>query len=146
MSHQSLVESYFAACTAGDAAAVAAHFTPEAVVFDLNHPPVRGADAIGAFYAKVRLRWGGAEWLVDTYLDSGESAAIEWTMRGTDGERPFTVRGSEHYAFVGGRIDQIRQYWTFDREALDTGLRDYPYDADERFAVPAGTAAERTPR
>jgi ketosteroid isomerase-like protein len=137
VSHQDVVQSYFAACSAGDGPAVAAHFTPDAVVFDLNHRPVRGAGAIGTFYATVWLRWGHAEWLVDTFLDGGDAAAIEWTMRGTHEAHPFTVRGSEHYAFAHGRIDQIRQYWIFDQAVLDSALQDYPYADDERFAAPA---------
>ena len=64
-------------------------------------------------------------------MSDGETAAIEWTMTGTDpaSGRAFAVRGSEHYRFEGGdhRIAEIRQYWTFDPERLDTGLIDYPY-------------------
>ena len=54
-------------------------------------------------------------------------AAIEWTMGGTGSEGPFRFRGSEHYAFDGDLIAEIRQYWTFDTDRLDTGLVDYPY-------------------
>ena len=39
----------------------------------------------------------------------------------------FTFRGSEHYRFVDTRIDEIRQYWTFDPAKLDTGLIGYDY-------------------
>jgi hypothetical protein len=51
-------------------------------------------------------------------------------MRGRDprqGGRPFAFRGSEHYRFRDSLIAEIRQYWTFDPERLDTGLRGYPY-------------------
>ena len=50
-------------------------------------------------------------------------------MVGTDRRtgRSFVFRGSEHYRLVDGLIDEIRQYWTFDRDRLDTGLVDYPY-------------------
>ena len=80
----------------------------------------------------VSRRWGGARWSVDSVVESadGSAAAIEWSMRGTDpttGE-PFVFRGSEHYRFVDTLIDEIRQYWTFDRDRLRTGLIDYPYE------------------
>ena len=52
-------------------------------------------------------------------------------MTGTEpaSGRAFAFRGSEHYRFEGDdhRIAEIRQYWTFDPDRLDTGLIDYPY-------------------
>jgi ketosteroid isomerase-like protein len=135
MSNQQLVESYFAACSAGDAAAIARNFCPDAVVYDLNHQPVRTAAAIGDFYAGVRDRWKGASWHVNTYTEGPGTAAIEWTMRGVAGDEPFVVRGSEHYAFRDGAIAEIRQYWKFDRTNPGTGLRGYPYSEDARFTV-----------
>jgi len=127
------IEAYFRACTRGDAREIASHFTPQAVVYDTNHKPVAGAEEIGRFWARIAAQWDGAAWFVDTCVSEGESAAIEWTMTGRADKRPFAVRGSEHYAFAGGRIAQIRQYWTFDRERLDSALREYPYQSDARF-------------
>ena len=80
----------------------------------------------------MRERWQAAAWRVDSVVATDRAAAIEWTMTGTapDG-RPFAMRGSEHYALAGddGRIAEIRQYWTFDRVQLDTGLVGYDYPA-----------------
>jgi ketosteroid isomerase-like protein len=42
------IEAYFSACSEGDAAAIASHFTDDAVVYDLNHAPVVGAASIGS--------------------------------------------------------------------------------------------------
>lgn len=135
--HRALVDRYFHSCSTGSAADIAACFTDGAVVYDLNHRPVRGAESIGTFYTRVRDQWDGAVWEVDTYLEDGGAAAIEWTMRGlADGEE-FAVRGSEHYEFSAGRIDQIRQYWRFEPSSPSVALRDYPYDADARFAPKA---------
>lgn len=124
------IRDYFAACSEGSAADIAAHFTEDAVIYDTNVRPVRGAAAIGAFWVAVRDRWQGARWSVDALVAGGGAAAIEWTMTGAapDG-RAFAVRGSEHYAFDpgDGRISEIRQYWTFDRDRLDTGLIGYPH-------------------
>ena len=132
------VEAYFTACGGGTAAEIAEHFTDDAVIYDSNIRPVSGADSIGAMWVKVRERWGGARWYVDSFVGDAAGAAIEWSMTGTnpDDERPFVFRGSEHYAFVSPTDDdvliaEIRQYWTFDADRLDTGLVDYAYD-DER--------------
>jgi hypothetical protein len=123
------IRAYFEACGRGSAADITSHFTAEAVIYDTNIEPVRGADAIGEMWVKVRERWGGARWTVDSVVAQGDAAAIEWTMTGVDpaDQRPFAFRGSEHYRFdQRGLIAEIRQYWTFDRAILDTGLRGYP--------------------
>ena len=127
------IEAYFQACSGGTAEAIAAHFTDDAVIWDTNLAPCRGADAIGAMWVKVRRRWGGAVWTVDTAVTDGTTAAIEWTMTGIEPreQRPFTFHGSEHYAFRDSLIAEIRQYWTFDPDRLDTGLVDWPYDPPE---------------
>ena len=113
------IVAYFESCNGGDPAEVAAHFTAEAVIYDTNVRPARGREQIGAMWATVSRRWGGARWSVDSVVESadGSAAAIEWSMRGTDPEsgRTFVFRGSEHYRFVDTLIDEIRQYWTFDR-------------------------------
>ncbi|MEM7340824.1 MAG: nuclear transport factor 2 family protein [Actinomycetota bacterium] len=125
------ITAYFDACSTATAAEIAAHFTPDAVVYDTNVRPARGAHAIGAMWVKVRERWGGAVWGVDSVISSADDseAAIEWQMTGTDvdADRPFVFRGSEHYRFDETLIAEIRQYWTFDPDALDTGLRDFDY-------------------
>lgn len=140
-SHE-LVLGYFAACTRGDSAGIAASFCDDAVVYDTNHRPVQGAAEIGRFYAQVREQRGGASWHVDTFLGDEQHAASEWTMLDPSGDEPVAVRGSEHYDFRDGRISQIRQYWRYDPSRPGAGLRDYPYARDARFtAVPADAVA-----
>lgn len=123
------INTYFTACGEGTAADIASHFTEHAVIFDTNVRPIRGAEQIGQMWMMVRQRWGGARWSVDSVIEGGRTAAIEWSMTGIDPttQRPFTFRGSEHYRFVGSLIDEIRQYWTVDAEALDTGLVGFNY-------------------
>ncbi|MCP4224119.1 MAG: nuclear transport factor 2 family protein [Actinomycetia bacterium] len=127
------ITAYFEACGHGSADNIAAHFTPDAVIYDTNLRPFRGADTIGTMWVKVRSRWGGATWHVDSIVagpDETQSvAAIEWSMKGSDpgSGREFVFRGSEHYVFRDSLIAEIRQYWTFDPVALDTGLVDYDY-------------------
>jgi len=125
------IGAYFQACSTGEADDIGAHFTDDAVIWDTNLAPCRGADAIGAMWVKVRQRWGGAVWTVDTAVTDGVTAAIEWTMTGTEPreQRPFVFHGSEHYTFRDSLIAEIRQYWTFDPDRLDTGLVDWPYDS-----------------
>lgn len=143
--HETLIRSYFDACSNGTAEDIASHFTADAVIYDTNVAPFRGAAAIGEMWTKVRAKWGGARWAVDSCIESevkqGEPigvAAIEWSMHGTDPKdgRAFVFRGSEHYriehrnladAKPNGRIAEIRQYWTFDRTKLDSALVEYPY-------------------
>lgn len=123
----SQVEAYFQACARGDGADIASCFTPDAVIFDTNHAPVRGRAEIGEFWARTARRWGGATWSVDTVVEDGDAAAIEWSMRGVGPAGPFAVRGSEHYRFDGALIAQIRQYWTFDPAQPGSQLEGFPY-------------------
>jgi ketosteroid isomerase-like protein len=87
-------------------------------------PPFVGAARIGRQWVRVRERWGGAVWTVDSCVEAGDIAAIEWSMTGTDPStgRAFVFHGSEHYRFAADRIAEIRQYWTFNPTTLDTSL------------------------
>ena len=128
--HLERITAYFDACGEATAEEIASHFTDDAAIFDTNIRPMRGAADIGATWVTVRERWGGARWKVDSIVSDGETAAIEWSMTGADPQsgRAFVFHGSEHYRFAGDAnlIDEIRQYWTFDPDRLDTGLREYP--------------------
>ncbi len=144
------ITGYFDACTSGDAAAVARHFTDDAVVYDTNHAPVRGAATIGRFWSRIASKWQGASWHCERLVTDGDTAAIEWKMSGTmsaprsdtsgaDDGVPLAVRGSEHYDFgphvEGGDrlIAEIRQYWTYDLEHPSCELVDYPYGEPGRL-------------
>ncbi len=127
MNNRQRIEAYFEACSTGTGADIADHFTLDAVVYDTNHKPLQGAAAIGKFWSEVRQRWQNACWYVDTCVSDGDSAAIEWTMTGATEAGKFAVRGSEHYRFHDGLIAEIRQYWTFRRDHLDTALIEFPY-------------------
>ncbi len=128
MDPKTRISAYFEACSGGSAPDIAAHFTDDAIIYDTNVAPFRGAQAIGEAWVKIRNDWQGARWTVDSVVVEGAAAAIEWSMTGTDPRsgRSFVFRGSEHYRFDNGRIAEIRQYWTFDATRLDTGLRGYP--------------------
>ena len=129
--HLERITAYFEACGTGSAGEIAGHFTDDAVIYDTNIGPMVTAHGIGTDWVTVRDRWQGARWSVDSIVSDGDAAAIEWSMSGTDptSGRQFVFRGSEHYRFEPdtNRIEEIRQYWTFDPQRLDTGLVDYPY-------------------
>ena len=127
------VLAYFAACGGGTPAEIGSHFTEDAAIYDTNHRPVLGREAIGQFWSRVREQWSGASWHVDTLVEDADGLAIEWSMAGVREGEPFIVRGSEHYAFEGDLIRQIRQYWSFDPEAPASELVDFPYADDPRF-------------
>jgi hypothetical protein len=125
---ETLITQYFLACGYGTAADIASHFEKDAVIYDTNHPPIRGAGSIGEFWLNVRERYGEATWHVDSIIESEDSAAIEWTMRGNLGSKQLVYRGSEHYHVKNGLIIEIRQYWNWKRNELTSGLVDYLYD------------------
>ena len=140
------ITGYFNACTSGQAAAVAGHFTDDAVIFDTNHAPIEGAAKIGQFWSRIAAKWHGAAWNVERLVTDGDTAAIEWVMTGTaataeGGDAAFAVRGSEHYDFAvanetGERlIAQIRQYWTFDPSQPSSSLVKYPYGEPGRLGA-----------
>lgn len=125
--HGPAIRAYFESCNGGDEAQIAAHFTDGAVIYDTNHGPVATAAGIGRFWLRIRSQWQGAVWQVDSVVSDGDAAAIEWRMSGTADHGRFVFRGSEHYRFQGPLIDEIRQYWNFDTQAVNTGLIEYPY-------------------
>ena len=121
------VRAYNAACSRDVVGDITAFFTTDAVIYDLNHPPVVGREAIGAFWAKVRARWGGATWDTDHVVSDGRTVVAEWTMHGVSGERRFAFHGVDVFVFAGPLIAEIRQYWRFDAERLASGLVGYEY-------------------
>lgn len=47
MDRPARIRAYFESCNSGDSAEVAAHFSPDAIIYDTNHKPVRTAAGIG---------------------------------------------------------------------------------------------------
>lgn len=124
---ETLVRRYNQACSVGSVDDVMAFFTPDAVIYDLNHPPVRGREAIGTFWGRIRAKWGGAVWETDSVMASGLMAAAEWTMRGTAAAGPFAFHGVDVFvATDSGLLAEVRQYWRFD-PGSDSGLVGFPY-------------------
>jgi len=86
-----VVRAYNGACSHDMIADIMAFFTADAVIYDLNHPPVAGREAIGVFWGRVRARWGGATWDTNLVVSDGRVAVTEWTMHGRRGEAAFAL-------------------------------------------------------
>ena len=126
------IRDYFAACNSGDAAAVAAHFEPDAVHYfppGMYEGPFRGAETIGRRWAKA-VESFGSSWTVDQVIcdPATRRAVIEWThfkpRQGT------ILRGDEWYVFSErGLILEIRAYYASPQDphltALELGGFDY---------------------
>lgn len=132
------IRAYFAACNSGDAARIAACFTPEAVHYFPEGGPLRamrGAAAIGQGWARCVAELG-SQWTVDSFIGDPATgrAVIEWThFKRKPG---LILRGDEWYRFAPeGRIVEIRAYYACPPHAgtaehrlgeFDYGARGYP--------------------
>lgn len=105
------VRSYYEALNTGDADAVAAHFTDDAVHYYTRLGPHEGGATIAEHCAWAVSNIEG-RWHLENGLDDGEQAAIEWTMTWRDprsGERRLD-RGAELFRFRDGLICEVRAY------------------------------------
>ncbi len=109
------MRSYFDACNAGDASAIAAHFVEDAVHYlppGMEDGPYRGAETIGEHWERMVADYGST-WTVDRIATdvADESAVMEWShFAGQDGP---VLRGIEWYDFdrETGLIAEIRAYF-----------------------------------
>lgn len=148
--YEATIKAYFAACTAGDAEAIASFFTPDAVhyfpagdTFPDGSPqePFRGAKAIGEGFG---TRFGGefgTRWTVDYVLADPKrrEAVIEWSNFKPDIGPDARLRGSEFYRFdENGLIVEIRAYYAcppgsprvaYELGGFEYGRRGYPLAA-----------------
>ncbi len=130
---ESVIRGYFDACNTGDAAAVAAYFTPDAIHYfppGMYEGPFRGADTIGRKWAEA-VDALGSVWTVDSFIGDPYAgvAVIEWThfkvATGT------VLRGDEWYRFdvTTGLISEIRAYYASPQDPdlgqLELGGFDY---------------------
>lgn len=111
MSQLDLIRSYYAALNTGDAAAVAAHFTEDAVHYYTRLGPHLGAETIGR-YAAMAVRGIEGRWHLENAIAEGDQVAIEWTMtwrHPESGERRLD-RGAEWFLLREGKIAEVRAY------------------------------------
>ena len=106
------VRSYYESLNTGDADAVAAHFTDDAVHWYTRREPHVGARAI-AENAALGVKHLNARWKLEHAVEGADEVAIEWTMEfdhPRDGRR-LLDRGAEFLVFRGGKICEVRAYY-----------------------------------
>ncbi|MFJ9008580.1 nuclear transport factor 2 family protein [Streptomyces canus] len=126
------VRDYMTACTSGDAHAVAAHLTDDAVHYfppDMYDGPWRGGLFIADRWAEA-VRTGRSAWTVDAIaVDAARrTATCEWTHFKQNAG--VLLRGTEWYEFdARGLISEIRAYYASPQDRalqhLELGGFDY---------------------
>ena len=139
-----LVMRYFEGCNAGDAAAIAACLTPDAIHY---FPPgmyggaFRGGRAVGDRWVKAYHELG-SRWVIEKVIvDADANIAVgEWSHYKT--KQGKVLRGDEWYVFdeTSGLISEIRAYYASpqaaDLEQLELAEFDY---AGRGYSVKAPT-------
>jgi ketosteroid isomerase-like protein len=111
VSHADQIRSYYEALNTGDAEAVSAHFTDDAVHYYTRLGPHEGAKTIGDL-AALGVSTIDAQWYVENLIEADDQVAIEWTMTWRDpqsGEQRLD-RGTEWFRFRDGKIAEVRAY------------------------------------
>jgi ketosteroid isomerase-like protein len=146
LSHLDHIRSYYTALNTGDVDLIAAHFTDDAVHYYTRLGPHRGARAI-AENAKWGVDQADGQWYMESGIEQGDEACIEWTMTWRDpesGEKRIN-RGAEFFRLRDGKICEVRAYHHGDRKnptgdllGFDHKSRGYTMLEDWR---PPGSAA-----
>lgn len=106
------VRAYYGVLNTGDAAAVRAHFAPDAVHYYTRREPSVGAEQI-AEHARLGVEHLRAVWTLEHLVEGEDAVAIEWSMafdHPSTGER-LLDRGAELFAFRDGLICEVRAYY-----------------------------------
>ena len=106
------VRAYYGVLNTGDADAVAAHFTDDAVHYYTRREPHVGARAI-AENACLGVEHLDARWTLEHIVEGEDGVAIEWSMafnHPRTGVRCLD-RGAELFAFRDGLICEVRAYY-----------------------------------
>jgi SnoaL-like protein len=121
---EAAIRGYFDACNRGDAAAVSAYFTEDAVHYfppGMYEGPFRTARTIGERWQKA-VEQIGSVWTIDQIISDPATgrAVIEWTHFKTFQDT--MLRGDEWYRFdpTSGLISEIRAYYA---SPQDPGLQ-----------------------
>ena len=111
MSHVDHIRSYYESLNTGDAEAVSAHFTDDAVHYYTRLGPHEGAERIGQ-NAKMGVGLIDGQWQFIHGIEQGDEAVIEWTMtwRHPETGEARLDRGAEWFLMRDGRIAEVRAY------------------------------------
>lgn len=129
-----LIVRYYDACTHAAVDELMEVLHPEVVHWFLapntGSRAVRGNEHLARYWRKV-AGMIDAVWVVDSIVESGERAVIEWTMfwhpAGTPPDTRVATRGSEWFDMLDGRIHEIRSY--YQQQPFSTELDGFPYAA-----------------
>ena len=105
------VRAYYEDLNKGNAEAVSAHFTDDAVHYYTRLGPHEGAETIGR-YAAFGVEHIDAQWHLENLVEQGDQIAIEWTMTWRDPEKNERRldRGAEFFLIRDGKIAEVRAY------------------------------------
>jgi limonene-1,2-epoxide hydrolase len=112
MSARTAVERFLAAVGAGDAAAAAACFAPDATYANMPHPPVRGPEGVRGLLAPILDRSEYVEWEIVTASFAEDRAWLERVDR-------FRIDGREYAIECNGVVE------VDPATGLITAFRDY---------------------
>ena len=146
-----LVTRYYDACSNADVEGLMSVLHPEVVHWflapNIGSTAVRGNEHLARYWRKVATMLR-AVWLVDSMVQQGDSAVIEWTMYWTPtGAEPDTrvaTRGAEWFEMRDGRILEIRSY--YNQQAFTTELDGFPYPERGYSTLAQQHSAQHTPR
>ena len=131
---ESVVRRYFDGCDLGDAEMIRQTLHDDVVHFwlDERREPIRGADHLARFWAKMKTSVG-AHWSIDHLVSSSDEVVLEWTVywtHPTSGRR-LVNRGTDWYVMRAERIAEVRAYFHFPIDPAeidrDSELRAFPY-------------------
>jgi ketosteroid isomerase-like protein len=105
------VRGYYDALGTGDADAIAAFFCDDATHYYTRLGPHQGGRTIAEHAAWAYENLEG-RWILESGIDDGEQAVIEWTMTWRDPKsgEPRLDRGTEWFRFRDGKIAEVRAY------------------------------------
>ena len=110
-----VISDYYDACTAADADWLTTFFTEDVVHYflqpNVGSTPVAGREHLARYWRKV-ARMIKATWVLESIIERGDEAVIEWAMYWNPGggEERVVTRGMEWYVFDGELISEIRSY------------------------------------
>jgi ketosteroid isomerase-like protein len=105
------VRGYYRALNTGDADAIAAFFTEDAVHYYTRMEPHVGGRRIAENAAWAVANIDG-QWQLAHGIDDGSEAVIEWSMTWRDDKgRRRLDRGTEWFSFRDGLICEVRAYF-----------------------------------
>jgi ketosteroid isomerase-like protein len=112
VSPEERVRAYYDDLSSGDAAAVARHFTEDAIHYYTRRAPHLGAAQI-AENAAAAVQFLNALWVLENLVADDEQVAIEWSMLFDHPTKKTRMldRGTEWFRFRDGLICEVRAYY-----------------------------------